>query len=83
MRTKQHTDEVSTAEKIEQSVTPEDASALSYIMEYTERRKKSDKAKDKAGKPSQKHVRQYEALMATRAAAGGSTTNVVVEPKKK
>ena len=27
-----------------------------------ERRKKSDKAKDKAGRPSSKHVRQYEAL---------------------
>jgi hypothetical protein len=26
-----------------------------------ERRKKSDKAKDKAGRPSSKHVRQYEA----------------------
>jgi hypothetical protein len=82
VRTKQHIDEVSTAEKIEQSVTPEDASALSYYMEFTERRKKSDKAKDKAGKPSQKHVRQYEALMATRAASG-TTTNVVEVPKKK
>ena len=82
MRTKQHTDEVSTAEKIEQCVTPEVPSALSYIMDYTERRKKSDKAKDKAGKPSQKHVRQYEALMATRAASG-TTTKVVEVPKKK
>ena len=26
-----------------------------------ERRKKSDKAKDKSGRPSSKHVRQYEA----------------------
>jgi hypothetical protein len=51
-------------------------------MEHTERRKKSDKAKDKAGKPSQKHVRQYEALMATRAASG-TTTKVVEVPKKK
>ena len=82
MRTKQHTDEVSTAEKIEQCVTPEVPSALSYIMDYTERRKKSDKAKDKAGKPSQKHVRQYEALMATRAVSG-TTTKVVEVPKKK
>ena len=32
-------------------------------MDYSyERRKKSDKAKDKAGRPSSKHVRQYEAL---------------------
>jgi hypothetical protein len=51
-------------------------------MEYTERRKKSDKAKDKAGKPSQKHVRQYEALMEIRAASG-SSTKVVAESKKK
>ena len=55
----------------------------SYLqMEYTERRKKSDKAKDKAGKPSQKHVRQYEALMEIRAASG-SSTKVVAESKKK
>ena len=32
-------------------------------MDYSyERRKKSDKAKDKAGRPSSKHVRQYESL---------------------
>lgn len=28
------------------------------------RRKKSDKSKDKRGKPTSKHVRQYEALLA-------------------
>lgn len=28
------------------------------------RRKKSDKAKDKKGRPSSKHVREYEARMA-------------------
>jgi len=55
----------------------------SYLqMEYTERRKKSDKAKDKAGKPSQKHVRQYEALMEIRAKEG-STTKIVAKPVKK
>lgn len=31
-------------------------------MDSYERRKKSDKAKDKAGRPSSKHVRAYEAL---------------------
>jgi len=31
-------------------------------MDHYERKKKSDKAKEKAGKPSQKHVRAYEAL---------------------
>jgi hypothetical protein len=55
-------------------------------MEYTdgnkERRKKSDKAKDKAGKPSQKHVRQYEALMEARTREG-STTKIVAKPAKK
>ena len=29
-----------------------------------ERRKKSDKSKDKAGRPSQKHARAVEALLA-------------------
>jgi len=51
-------------------------------MEYKERRTKSDKAKDKAGKPSQKHVRQYEALMEVRAKSG-LTTKIVVKPTKK
>jgi len=37
------------------------------------RSKKSDKAKEKAGRPSTKHVRLKEALMAT----------VVAEPRKK
>jgi len=56
---------------------------LTYLqMEYTERRKKSDKAKDKAGKPSQKHVRQYEALMEARTREG-STTKIVAKPAKK
>jgi hypothetical protein len=32
-------------------------------MDSYERRKKSDKAKDKAGLPSKRHVRQYEALL--------------------
>ena len=32
-------------------------------MDFYERRKKSDKAKDKAGQPSSKHVRAYEALL--------------------
>jgi hypothetical protein len=32
-------------------------------MDHYERKKKSDKAKAKAGQPSQKHVRQYEAIM--------------------
>jgi hypothetical protein len=32
-------------------------------MDFYERRKKSDKAKDKAGLPSSKHVRAYEALL--------------------
>ena len=35
-------------------------------MEYHERRKKSDKAKDKAGQPSKRHVRAYEAIMEKR-----------------
>lgn len=30
--------------------------------DYKERRKKADKAKDKAGRPSSKHVRAYEAI---------------------
>jgi hypothetical protein len=35
-------------------------------MEHAhERRKKSDKSKDKAGRPSQKYVRAVEALLAT------------------
>ena len=38
-------------------------------MEHYERRKKSDKAKDKAGCYSAKHVRLSEALQAKRAAA--------------
>jgi len=57
----------------------------SYLqMEHIdkERRKKSDKAKDKAGKPSQKHVRQYEALMEIRAKEG-SATKIVAKPTKK
>jgi hypothetical protein len=41
----------------------------SFRMEYYERRKKSDKAKDKAGSYSSKHVRLTEALQAKRAAA--------------
>jgi hypothetical protein len=56
---------------------------VSYLqMEFNERRKKSDKAKDKAGKPSQKHVRQYEALMEARAKEG-LTTKIVAKPAKK
>jgi len=35
-------------------------------MDHYERKKKSDKAKAKAGQPSQKHVRQYEAIMEKR-----------------
>jgi hypothetical protein len=35
-------------------------------MDFYERRKKSDKAKDKAGLPSSKHVRAYEALQEKR-----------------
>ena len=36
-------------------------------MDHYERKKKSDKAKEKAGQPSKKHVRQYEAIMEKRA----------------
>jgi hypothetical protein len=35
-------------------------------MDFYERRKKSDKAKDKDGRPSSKHVRAYEALQEKR-----------------
>ena len=38
--------------------------------DYKERRKKSDKAKDKAGRPSSKHVRAYEAIAEKRRSAG-------------
>ena len=38
--------------------------------DYTPRKKKADKAKDKAGQPSTKHVRAYEALMERRRAEG-------------
>ena len=34
-----------------------------------ERRKKSDKARDKAGMPSAAHARRYEALMEKKASA--------------
>jgi|APCry1669192010_1035390.scaffolds.fasta_scaffold174985_1 hypothetical protein len=40
---------------------------LFTIMDFTPRRKKSDKAKEKAGMPSSKHVRQHEALMEKKA----------------
>ena len=38
---------------------------ISYIMDgpSAKRPKKSDKAKEKAGRPSSRHVRAYEALM--------------------
>jgi hypothetical protein len=32
-------------------------------MDSYQRKKKSDKAKEKAGRPSQKHVRAYEAIL--------------------
>jgi len=38
-------------------------------MDSYERRKKSDKAKDKAGMPSAAHVRRYEALIEKRLSA--------------
>lgn len=37
-------------------------------METYERRKKSDKAKEKNGRHTTKHVRAYEALMVTKKA---------------
>ena len=43
----------------------EDANSF-FSMDSYERRKKSDKAKDKSGQPSQKHVRMYEARMEKR-----------------
>ncbi len=48
------------------------SASASSVMDYDckERRKKSDKAKDKAGRPSSKHVRAYEALAEKRRAAG-------------
>jgi len=39
---------------------------LFFPMDFYKRNKKADKAKEKAGKPSQKHVRQYEAIMEKR-----------------
>jgi len=50
-------------------------------MEY-ERRKKSDKSKDKAGRPSQKHVRMVEALLAKVAVAPVVAVVAVVTKKK-
>ena len=45
---------------------------LSFKMDYsyTPRKKKSDKAKDKAGRPSSKHVRAYEAMAERRRVDG-------------
>jgi hypothetical protein len=45
-------------------------------MDSYERRKKSDKAKDKAGMPSAKHARLHEALMEKKQIA-------TAKPKKK
>ena len=51
-------------------------------MDSYERRKKSDKAKDKAGMPSAAHARRYEALIEKRLATATATT-VPVKPGKK
>ena len=57
------------------SIWKTDYRRVRCIPEHTEinmdeptsgRRKKSDKAKDKKGRPSSKHVRQYETHMASK-----------------
>ena len=48
-------------------------------MDSYERRKKSDKAKDKAGMPSAAHARRYEALIEKRLSAATAP----VKPGKK
>ena len=49
-------------------------------MDSYERRKKSDKAKEKAGRPSAIHARLHEALMEKKASA---VTAPAVKPDKK
>ena len=46
-------------------------------MDSYKRKKKSDKAKEKAGRPSQKHVRAYEAIMEKKANTIKTHTNIV------
>lgn len=57
-------------------------------MDSYERRKKSDKAKDKAGMPSAAHARRYEALIEKRISAAeqhsiATATTASVKPGKK
>jgi|MesohylFT_1024984.scaffolds.fasta_scaffold341118_2 hypothetical protein len=54
-------------------------------MDSYERRKKSDKARDKAGMPSTRHVRAYEALIEKRLAAplSAAEQHSIVKPGKK
>ena len=53
-------------------------------MDSYKRRKKSDKAKDKAGMPNSRHVRAYEALIEKRTApAPAPAPAPAVKPGKK
>ena len=54
-------------------------------MDSYERRKKSDKARDKAGRPSAIHARLHEALMEKKASAPMSAAeqHSTVKPGKK
>ena len=52
-------------------------------MDSYQRRKKSDKAKDKAGMPSAAHARRYEALIEKRMATATTAIATSVKPGKK
>jgi uncharacterized protein YcaQ len=58
--------EVEKIEKTLASISTLTHEYLFFPMDFYKRNKKSDKAKEKAGRPSQKHVRQYEAIMEKR-----------------
>jgi hypothetical protein len=47
-------------------------------MDSYQRKKKSDKAKEKAGRPSQKHVRAYEAILEKKKTTHVPKTNSIV-----
>ena len=52
-------------------------------MDSYERRKKSDKAKEKAGRPSAIHARLHEALMEKKATAITAITAIPAKSKRK
>ena len=52
-------------------------------MDSYERRKKSDKAKEKAGRPSAIHARLHEALMEKKASATAITATAIPAKSKR